>query len=125
MRLRICLIMALFFAPSLCYGYTASSYEDAVTYAKENKVNIVITFTATWCGPCKQFKKHTLSNGAVKTELDKFAYYNCDTDKDSSTAKKFKVGSIPNTKMIYTNGHVLQSTGMLSPVKFINWLRRL
>lgn len=72
----------------------------------------VLYFTATWCGPCKQFGPHV---EAVSQELgDRFAFAKVDFDDHPDLAGRYDVMGVP-TLMVFQGDQVLMSsTGAMS-----------
>lgn len=67
----------------------------------KSDVPVLVDFTATWCGPCKQLAP------IVEKLADDFAGQvrigKCDIDDAPGTAAKYKVFSVP-TVIVFRNG---------------------
>lgn len=70
----------------------------------------VIRFTATWCGPCKQYKpiftRWAYKNSDVRT-------YTVDVDVQPRLAKRYHVASVPSTVVI-ENDEIKTAAGALT-----------
>lgn len=104
---------------------TFSDYKEALAAAKKHNRPIFLYFGAEWCGYCRKMKSETLSDAAVKEKLGK-EYVTCiiDTDKDRSTARKFKVSGIPAYMVIDSSETVIvRDSGFKSKDDMLMWLR--
>ena len=102
------------------------NYGSALAASKADGKPVVLAFTATWCAPCRQLKASTLSDAAVKKELeDNFHFYLVDTDDEKGLTKKFKVSALPTIKVVDSNERELDSkAGIQKPKEFIAWLAK-
>ena len=69
-----------------------TNYEDAVKVSASLKQDMILIFTASWCGPCKNLKR----------DLTKYSEYFqntticiIDIDKDRKLAGKYGVNKVP------------------------------
>ena len=46
------------------------TYEEALQLAKKEKKNLFISFTASWCGPCRMMKKVVFEDPQVVQYAD-------------------------------------------------------
>jgi len=89
-----------------------TSYKEAQTFAKNTgKKLILMDFTATWCGPCKQMEKKVFTKPEVFNLINsKFSAVKMDVDtpegKELST--KYSVDSVPTMIIMDTNGKVIK-----------------
>ncbi|APJ38375.1 thioredoxin family protein [Mycoplasmopsis pullorum] len=75
----------------------------------------VLVFHATWCGPCRMYKK-SLEELSEKIGLD---IYRVDVDKDQAFAAEMGVNSIPAT-FVYKEGSLLASFQGYRPYEQLN-----
>ncbi|MES2592045.1 MAG: thioredoxin [Bacteroidota bacterium] len=64
---------------------------------------VLVDFFAEWCGPCKMMAP--ILKEVVSKVGDKARVIKVDIDKNSSTASKYGVQSVP-TLMIFKNGQI-------------------
>jgi thiol:disulfide interchange protein len=90
-------------------------YNAAVDRARAEKKSIYLLFTATWCGPCKNYKSTVLSDAEVQRALNKdVVFVSADIDRDKALARKYNVSGVPvgyllkiqNGEPITANSHV-------------------
>lgn len=102
------LLLLLLFVSQFCYSQTwANSLEEAKKIAKVTNKFILLDFTSAWCKPCKMMEMDFWYNSQYKSTLDKFVIVPIDLDQNASLAIRYGVRSIPNVKLIDTNGNVL------------------
>lgn len=102
-----------------------SNYAEALSASKAYKRPIFLYFGAEWCHWCKKMKADTLSQAEVKDKLGK-EYIVCfiDTDKDKTTARKYKVGGIPAYFVVSSEETVVaRASGFKDKAQFLEWLR--
>ena len=72
--------------------------------------NVLLDFSATWCGPCQQMKPYVL-----ELEREGLPVINIDVDQHPDLARRFNVRSIP-AFILLINGRVVDRvTGITSP----------
>jgi len=104
-------------------GGTAATFKEATELAKAKQKPIFVFFTATWCQFCNEMKSNTLSNAEVKKALTPYIICFVDSEKDSATARQFKVKSVPSYFTISPNGQTtLSGEGKRNPQQFLKWL---
>ena len=86
----------------------------------KSDVPVLVDFTATWCGPCKQLAP------IVEKLADDFAGQvrvgKCDIDDAPGTAQKYGVRSVP-TVMVFMNGQkIAQHVGLTNRDKLVQLL---
>lgn len=88
---------------------------------------MVVAFaTASWCGPCQEFKRSTLSDPRVAEAIIQAgvpAYI--DVDKDADGAGRLKVFSIPVMIALKDGKEVGRMEGNRSASDVISWLGSL
>jgi len=110
----------LFTAPK-----SADSYEKALEVAEKKNKNVLLYFTADWCGWCKKMEKDTFSKREVKRALKNYVIYVVDTDEEKELKSKYGVRGIPAFRIVTHKEKVLKSSsGYQEPKKFLNFLKR-
>ena len=73
-----------------------TNYNELKT-AKFNGEKIFVVFSATWCGPCKKFKKQVLSTQRFRDLGAKLGLrlFNIDVDENSSNVGEWSITGIP------------------------------
>lgn len=100
-----------------------SSYKEALNKAKQENKEIVLFFTADWCGNCTSMKEVTISASKVQEALSKLIYVEIDVDNEKELVATYKVSSIPAYFRINANEEVInQGKGYIKEVGFLNWL---
>jgi len=107
MKIKISLVAFLFaLIPFLSVSQEVNSYESNLSLAKSKEKNVLLFFTATWCGPCKQMKKEVIPDVDVSKVLnEKFILYYCDVDTKEGQELKVRydvLNGIP--EFIIVNG---------------------
>lgn len=98
-------------------AFTDTNFETDVL---KSDVPVLVDFTATWCGPCKQLAP------IVEKLADDFAGQvrvgKCDIDDAPGTASQFKVRSVP-TVIVFKNGQELaRHVGLTNRDKLVQML---
>jgi len=63
----------------------------------------VVKFTATWCGPCKNYAP--IVDAVAEKQQDTIKFVEVDIDENPQIAQKYGVRSIPTT-LIFANGEL-------------------
>lgn len=105
------------------------TFQEALQRAKSENKPLFLDFYATWCGPCKQLKKHTFSDKEVGE------YYNAnfiniaidgETKEGRELVNKYKIRSYPTLLILDPNGNKLTShVGFVKPYILINFGKRI
>lgn len=100
-----------------------SNYQEAISESKKENKNILIFFSADWCGYCTKMKSQTMNDETVEESLKKYIYLYVNTDKDREIVKKFKVNRLPSFIVIDKNEKQLKKhSGFMEAVGFNKWL---
>ena len=81
---------------------------------------LVIDFSATWCGPCQQFKP--TFHKVAEQYAGKADFATADVDVCSTLAQKYQIQSIPYVMIIKTDGSTAHVEGKMSETEFTKFL---
>jgi len=81
-----------------------TSFAAAQAEAKRTNKPLLVDFTAAWCTNCKALDARTYTDANVIRESKKFVAVKVDTDKDTATAKKYRVSSLPVVAVLKADG---------------------
>jgi thiol:disulfide interchange protein len=93
----------------------------AVSRAKQQGKPLVLIFSASWCGPCKQMKKEVYPSEEVAPFHQKFvwAYADVDDPANQALAKQYNVTGIPHVQFLGADGASRgELVGGVSPSRF-------
>lgn len=105
----------------------AADFKTATEEAKKDNKMILVKFTATWCGPCQEMKKHAFTDNSVKAELSNVVPVEIDIDntKEKEILKKYYTADgIPFTILLNADGtKVGETLGYTDVPSFLGWLK--
>ncbi len=104
-------------------AFFEGSWNEALEKAKKENKLIFLDVYASWCGPCKQLKANTFSNGEVGGLYNE-SFINVALDGEMGEGKiiasLYKVGGYPSLLFIDGHGNVIARTvGFHNPSQFI------
>lgn len=76
----------------------------------------VIDFSATWCGPCQQFKP--IYDKVAGEYADKATFYSADLDELAELGKKYGVTSIPCIVILKKDAEPIAQVGYMDENEF-------
>jgi len=80
-----------------------------------NKETMLVSFSASWCGPCKMLKEE------LKKVSSTTPIYKIDVEEDIDFSREYSVRSVPTMKM-FKEGSVINTTVGLRSANEINKL---
>ncbi|MBX3248708.1 MAG: thioredoxin [Myxococcales bacterium] len=95
------------------------NFEEAVL---KSDVPVLVDFSATWCGPCKQiepFVKQLAEEYAGKIKVTKV-----DIDESPGTAARFGIRGVPTLKMFKGGQVVAEQVGAAPKAKLAELIHR-
>jgi thiol:disulfide interchange protein len=102
-----------------------SDFAAARHEAATNRKQVLVYFTADWCGPCQEMKRTVFADDEVERALRFHVPVRIDVDQQPVLAKKYGATSIPHFILIDGDGEVEQSaSGKMSSQEFIAWVKR-
>lgn len=113
-------IFALFFLSNQAYCQNAyiNDFNTALRLAKETEQDLVVIFSAEWCGYCKKLKKDFPDiNG-----FDDKIVCLLDTDEEKRLSRKFNVKSLPTSIMIHNGQETSRKSGY-NKQSYEEWLQ--
>lgn len=79
----------------------------------QNKETMLVSFSASWCGPCKMLKEE------LKKVESSTPIYKIDVEEDVNFSREYSVRSVPTMKM-FKEGNVVNTIVGLQSVPTIN-----
>lgn len=100
------------------------SLEQAIERSKETGTPVYAVVTASWCAPCQQLKKHTLTDPAVASwiEANTIPVF-IDSDQSREDAERLRVSGIPASFVLRGEEIVASSTGYATPAEYLGFLK--
>ena len=101
-----------------------SSLSAAQAEAKKTKRPVLVYFSTTWCGPCKEMKRTTFKDSKVVAESRKWTMVQIDAEKQEKVADKYKVAAYPTMVILKPSGAtVSRAVGGMSAGEFLNLMK--
>lgn len=112
MKKTLLLICFLLIINSLCHiqgvHFEKSTFETALTKAKETDKLLFVDVYTSWCGPCKRMARETFTQNIVgKYFNEHFINYQQDGEKGNGPEimKKYNIHAVPTFLFLDGNGN--------------------
>ncbi len=89
----------------------------------ESNIPVLVDFSASWCGPC-QMMAPVLEELAKEFE-NKIKFGQLDVDKNSPTAAKYGVMSIPTIIFFRQGAEVKREVGFVGKENLVNLIKEI
>ena len=106
----------------IVYNYTNAYVTDldiAIKLSKETKQNIVIVFSAEWCGYCSSLKKDLIDLAGLENKI----LCIIDTDSDKKLTRQYKIKNLPTSVLINSNEEELSRRSGYEKKTYEKWLQ--
>ena len=81
--------------------------------------NVIVQFSADWCGPCKRLSP-VLENFASSRE--DLSVFKVDVEQSQILAEQFEIKSIPKVVLFRNGSQINESIGMMNEEKLQNFI---
>jgi YHS domain-containing protein/thioredoxin-related protein len=117
-RILITLLLVCLSVPSTVTAQSVSGpqqwlvdYSFARQEAKRLGMPLLIHFSATWCGPCKQMEGETLNSSALTSAFGtQLLALKIDSDENPGLVEAFRVDSLPTDVIVAPDGKIVFRT---------------
>ncbi len=117
--------------PAQSLSWEALTWQQAQAKAKREKRPLLVDFTATWCGACKQLDRETFSKPDVAQEAGRFVAVKVDATDDedpqvTSAMETMKVVGLPTVLVYDSRGQeAVRCTDFVAAEPFLDAIRRV
>lgn len=104
-----------------------TDFSTARRLAREQQKPLLVSVTASWCGPCRQMRQLTFADDRVKRQLgNRMLAVMVDADHNSEVVASLGVTAYPTTILFDTAGNIRKTwTGYQSAGEFATELEQL
>lgn len=105
------------------------TYEEALQLAKKEKKNLFISFTASWCGPCRMMKKVVFEDPQVVRYADQhYICLNADIEYPEFRLLQCRVnpnraGIIPHICILTPDGKIIKESSSVTTGQMMKFLK--
>jgi thiol:disulfide interchange protein DsbD len=123
--------IAGFSKPSRSLAWEKISVAEARSKAATERRPLLLDFTASWCGACKELDKHTFSEASVAQEAGRFVAVKVDATDDedpavAATLKEHKVVGLPTVLVYDSRGaEAVRCTDFVPAQPFLDAIKRV
>lgn len=93
--------------------------ENAFIESKESEKDLLIVFSADWCGNCVIFKKYIMEDSSI---LSNMVVCFVDFDSNDSIVKEYKVKKIPDFRYYKDSAEIGKKIGYSNRQEFDKWI---
>ena len=117
--------------PSASFTWQHGDIDTARAQALREKRPMLVDFTASWCGACKQLDRVTFSAPEVRPEMARFVAVKVDATNDDdprvgATLARFGVVGLPTVVLFDSSGReALRYTDFVEPKVFLEAVQRI
>lgn len=110
-------------ADGLPEAFTNQSYEEAVAQNARSNKPLIVIFSATWCGPCRQMKEDVWPNSTIAAWVKSNAkVIYVDVDQNNAAAQANQIRGIPAMVVFKRGQPVNRTSGYYGPGDLLEWL---
>ncbi len=119
------------FSPERELEWQRVPFEQAAISAQESKMPMLVDFTATWCGACKELDRETFADAEVSREAGRFLAVKVDATDDedpvvAKTMKRLNVVGLPTVLLFSAEGkEVKRFTDFVEAETFLAALKQV
>jgi len=84
-----------------------TDYRAGIDQARESNKAVMLFFTADWCPPCAELKKHVFSDATVIAASVPLVNLYIDVDENRDTMREYGVRGIPAIFFLKPSGDIL------------------
>jgi thioredoxin:protein disulfide reductase len=97
-----------------------SDLDEGLRLAKESGKPAMLYFTADWCGPCVELKKHVFTDRKVAEASRRLVNIYVDVDRNHTAAAEYRVRGIPAIFFLSPGGEIVgRYLGDRTPSSFV------
>lgn len=96
-----------------------TDYNIALQISKETKQNVVLVFSASWCGFCKTLKKDLPDIKGFDNKIICIV----DSDVEKKLTRTFKIRSLPTSILVSPSGDELDRISGYDKSSYEGWLK--
>ncbi len=124
-------LIAGWMTPDRTLEWKTMSLADARTHASKSGQPLLVDFTASWCGACKELEKHTFAAPDVAREAGRFLAVRVDASNDEDPAVQSAMESVgvrglPTVIVFDSQGkEAVRYTDFVPPERFVEAITKV